>query len=154
LLAEERWPIPCYERTERIRRRHVGRRLLYASEHIDIHHDMDGWIYADWKGYQSVEMVKSGCDEILHHMAELRLSKVLNDNTNVTGIWVGASYWVAVNWFPRMREAGLRYFAWVQSPSRLSRISATTTIEHTNPGTAELFDDVPSASEWLRKASA
>ncbi|HZI05678.1 MAG TPA: hypothetical protein VEZ71_16735 [Archangium sp.] len=130
----------------------MGRRQLYTSEHIDIHLEPEGWLHADWKGYQSVDMVKSGCEEILRHLAEQRLSKVLNDNTNVTGIWVGAAYWVASNWFPRLREAGLRHFAWVQSPSRLSQISAITTVEHATPGSAVFFDDVSSAARWLREA--
>jgi hypothetical protein len=47
-------------------------------------------------------MVKAGCEEILRHLAAQRLSKVLNDNSNMTGIWVGAAYWVASNWFPRV----------------------------------------------------
>ncbi len=132
----------------------MGRRLLYTSEHIDIHHEESGgWLYANWKGYQSVDMVKAGCEEILLQLAALRVSKVLNDNSNVTGIWVGAAYWIAINWFPRMREAGLRHFAWVQSPSRLSQVSATTTVEHSPPGTAVLFNDITAAEEWLRNAA-
>ncbi len=131
----------------------MGRRQLHASEHIDIHLEPEGWLHADWKGYQSVDMVKSGCEEILRHLAAQRLSKVLNDNTNVTGIWVGAAYWVASNWFPRLRAAGLRQFAWVQSSSRLSQLSATTAVEHAPPGTAVFFQDVSSAARWLREAS-
>ena len=37
-------------------------------------------------------------------------TKVLNDNSNVTGAWNAASVWVAENWFPRMIEAGLKKF--------------------------------------------
>ncbi|HYO74288.1 MAG TPA: hypothetical protein VEU33_50265 [Archangium sp.] len=130
----------------------MGRRQLYTSEHIDIHLEPEGWLHADWKGYQSVDMVKTGCEQILRHLAAQRLSKVLNDNSNMTGIWVGAAYWVASNWFPRMREAGLRHFAWVQSASRLSQLSANTAVEHTTPGTAVLFDDTSTAARWLREA--
>ncbi len=127
------------------------RRQLYASDNIDIHYEeSDGWLHADWKGYQSVDMVKSGCEEMLRHLRDLRLSKVLNDNTHVAGIWVGAAYWVATDWLPRMREAGLRHFAWVQSPSRLSQISANTAVEQAPADTAVLFDDVDSAVKWLR----
>ena len=66
---------------------------------------------------------------------------------------MGAAYWVASNWFPRMREAGLRHFAWVQSPSRLSQLSANTTVEHAPPRTAVFFDDVSDAARWLREAA-
>ncbi|HEX8438488.1 hypothetical protein [Archangium sp.] len=133
----------------------MSRRLLYTSENLDIHHEEpDGWLYADWKGYQSVDMVKSGCEEMLRHLKALRLSKVLNDNTHVSGIWVGAAYWVATHWFPRMQEAGLRHFAWVQSPSRLSQISAETTLERAPSSPAVLFNDIASATEWLRKVAS
>ena len=130
----------------------MSRRLLYASEHIDLHHDEEeGWLHADWKGYQSVDMVKAGCEEMLRQLRKLRLTKVLNDNSHVTGIWVGAAHWVATHWFPRMREAGLRHFAWVQSPSRFSQLSATTTVQHADPGTAVLFNDLGAATAWLRE---
>ncbi|MFP2906571.1 hypothetical protein ACLESD_16205 [Pyxidicoccus sp. 3LFB2] len=125
--------------------------LLHASEHLDIFHDAaEGWLYANWKGYQSVDMVKAGCEEMLRLLTQLQLVKVLNDNTAVTGIWVGAAAWVAANWFPRMRQAGLRHFAWVQSPTRLSYVSATTTVQQTEHGTAVLFDTLAAATAWLR----
>lgn len=130
----------------------MAQHLLYASENIDIfHEDVDGWLYADWKGYQSIDMVKSGCEEMLRQLQQLGISKVLNDNTHVTGIWVGAASWVANNWFPRMQHAGMSHFAWVQSPSQLSRLSATTTVEYAIPGTAVLFDSVLAATAWLRQ---
>ncbi|MCP3137383.1 hypothetical protein [Pyxidicoccus xibeiensis] len=125
--------------------------VLYSSDNLDIHHEQsEGWLYANWKGYQSVDMVKAGCEEMLRLLAALRLSKVLNDNTLVTGIWVGAAAWVAGNWFPRMQQAGLRHFAWVQSPARLSFVSATTTLQQALPGTAVLFDNLETATTWLR----
>jgi hypothetical protein len=125
--------------------------LLHASDHLDIfHEEVEGWLYANWKGYQSVDMVKAGCEEMLRLLTQLRLTKVLNDNTHVTGIWVGAAAWVAGDWFPRMRQAGMRHFAWVQSPTRLSYISATTTVQQAEPGTAVLFDTLAAATAWLR----
>jgi hypothetical protein len=126
--------------------------LLYTSDNIDIFHEQaDGWLYADWKGYQSVDMVKAGCEQMLRQLNTLKLSRVLNDNTHVSGIWVGAAAWVAGDWFPRMQQAGLRHFAWVRSPSRLSHISTTTALEQAPPGAAVLFDDLSSAAAWLRQ---
>ncbi|NMO19509.1 hypothetical protein HPC49_17065 [Pyxidicoccus fallax] len=124
---------------------------LYTSDHIDIRHEADeGWLYVDWKGYQSVEMVKAGCEEMLRQLTRLGLAKVLNDNTHVTGIWVGAAAWLASSWFPRMRNAGMRHFAWIQSPARLSYVSATTTVQQMDPEMAVLFDDAEAARAWLR----
>ncbi len=125
---------------------------LHTSEHIDLFLEVEErWLYVDWKGYQSVDMVKAGCEQMLRLLAEHRLSKVLNDNTHVTGIWVGAAAWVASNWFPRMRQAGLRHFAWVLSPAQLSRISTDTTLQQAAPGTAVTFDNILAAAAWLRQ---
>jgi hypothetical protein len=52
-----------------------------------------------------------------------------------------------------MRQAGLRHFAWVQSPTRLSYVSATTTVQQAEPGGAVLFDSLPAATAWLRAQS-
>jgi hypothetical protein len=126
--------------------------LLYSSDNLDLYlHETGGWLYADWKGYQSVDMVKAGCEEMLRQLGTRKLNRVLNDNTHVSGIWVGAASWVATDWFPRMREAGLRHFAWVRSPSRLSYISARTALEQAPSDTAEMFDDLGSAEDWLRR---
>jgi hypothetical protein len=67
----------------------------------------------------------------------------------VVGIWNDASEWVAKDWFPRMRSAGLKHFAWVYSPARLSQISTDETLEHAEPGTAHLFHSLADAQRWL-----
>src|SRR5687768_2275267 len=76
------------------------REVLFVSDTIDIYHDDRGWLYVDWKGQQSVESVKAGCEQMLLHLRELGLSKVLNDNTHVAGSWSCASRWWAVDWLP------------------------------------------------------
>lgn len=130
----------------------MSRESLYLSESLDIFHEtVDGWLYADWKGYQSVDMVMAGCEQMLRLLRERRLARVLNDHTHVAGIWVGAAEWVAQDWFPRMREAGLRCFAWVHSPYQLSRISTNTVVQQAEPGTAVLFEDIEAARAWLAK---
>ncbi|SEU34615.1 hypothetical protein [Stigmatella erecta] len=129
----------------------MGLNLLYASEHLDLHHaDSERWLYADWKGYLSVDMVKGGCEEMLRYLTRLKLAKVLNDNSHMTGAWIGAADWLAKEWFPRMRQAGLRHFAWVPSPYPLSRLAALTALRQAVLGPAELFGTVEAAAAWLR----
>jgi hypothetical protein len=125
--------------------------LLYSSEHLDLHHeDMGRWLHADWKGYQSVDLVKAGCEVMLRYLTRLRLTKVLNDNSHMTGVWIGASDWVAAEWLPRMRQAGLRHFAWVPSSYSLSRRAALAALQQAGPDTATPFDTVEAAAAWLR----
>ena len=128
------------------------RKLLVSQNNIDIYYDnSDDWIYADWKGYQTVGFVQDGCEQILDCMVDMGTSKVLNDNTNVEGIWIGAADWVATDWFPRMRQAGLKHFAWVYSPARLSQVSTDETLKRALPHVANMFRNVDEAAEWLRE---
>lgn len=125
--------------------------VLYQHTNIEIFwQETDQWLYADWRGYQAVDDVKRGCEQILQLMRAKGTGLVLNDNSHVEGIWIGAAEWVAVDWFPRMRAAGLRCFAWVYSPSRFSQISTDATLEKAPAGVTHVFWSVLEAAAWLR----
>ena len=130
------------------------RHLLHASDHLDIYHDeRGGYLYVDWKGPQTTEQVMAGCEAMLRLLSGCRVSKVLNDNTRVVGSWAGAATWGEVDWFPRMRAAGLRAFAWVQSADERSRSAANrAAFEAGFDRMILLFDDLRSAEGWLRQA--
>ncbi len=129
---------------------------LFREEYIAICLDTDGgWLQADWRGYQTVGTVQSGCERILELMVEHRTGRVLNDNTNVVGIWSGASEWVATDWFPRMTAAGLTCFAWVYSPTRFSQVSTDETLARMDSEAVgvKVFYEVDEAREWLRSCA-
>jgi hypothetical protein len=112
----------------------------------------NNWIYVDWRNRAKVETVKNGCEEILKLLKEKSCSKVLNDNSNVTGSWSAAAEWVAEDWFPRMISAGLKKFAWVQSPhSTLSKMNAKQSVKNDDNGIIKMYDvGDPSAIDWLK----
>jgi hypothetical protein len=87
---------------------------------------------------------------MLELLKQTGVSKVLNDNTHVIGTWQGAATWVGTDWLPRMRAAGLRHFAWVQSSSEPSRKSANQSLFDAEADGVLLFNEVPSAAVWLR----
>lgn len=124
---------------------------LDRQSHLHISHDPErGWLYSDWIGYQTVGSVQEGCDRILELMVRHQAFKVLNDNTRVVGIWAGAASWVATDWFPRMRAAGMLRFAWIYSASRFSQISTDTTLSLLDPGASvKVFYETSEAFEWL-----
>jgi hypothetical protein len=126
--------------------------ILYRESYIVIqYNDADNWIYVNWRGYVHYETVTAGCEKILELMKELNCYRILNDNTNVEGIWSGASTWVGQNWFPRMIESGLECFAWVYSPSTLSRLSTDKSIRNTDDKSyIKTFDHIIEAEDWLR----
>ncbi|TXK51910.1 hypothetical protein FVR03_02965 [Pontibacter qinzhouensis] len=126
--------------------------LLFRESYIAIeYNEADDWIYVNWRGFVNYETVTAGCEKILFFMQEKGCNKILNDNTNVEGIWSGASKWVGQEWFPRMVAAGMLNFAWVYSSSAFSRLSADKALKNTddlNP--IRTFDNIDSAQDWLR----
>jgi hypothetical protein len=121
---------------------------------LDIEFDVQGkFIYANWKGFQSVENVKSGAEKMLQILKEKKITKVLNDNRLVTGPWQGAAEWAAKEWFPQMFAAGLTRFAWVQSASVFSQLSADKTLSETDTSkkneTIRTFDNLELARKWV-----
>jgi nitrogen-specific signal transduction histidine kinase len=104
----------------------------------------------DWIGFQSLETVKHGCLKILDLLEKNSVYKVVNDNTHVLGTWSEAAEWVGIDWFPMMEKAGLKYFAWVYSPSAFSLLSAQKSIDVAVGGiTTQFFTDTVSAQAWI-----
>lgn len=126
--------------------------ILYRESYIVIElNHQDDWIYVNWRGYVNFETVTAGCEKILHCMEEHQCFKILNDNTNVEGIWSGASKWVGQDWLPRMNAAGMQCFAWVYSPSTLSRLSTDKSLRYAQENNCiSTFDSKEEAEEWLR----
>jgi hypothetical protein len=126
---------------------------LYYQE-VDVTVSWDSrnkWISVDWRNSPSSETVRKGCDEIFTLLVRQKATAVLNDNSRVTGSWVGASSWVAEEWFPRMIARGLKKFAWIDSPaSSLSVISAKKSVRRNQSGVIRLFQDGLEAEKWLR----
>lgn len=124
---------------------------FYQDAHITIVHPKENdWLEIDWTGFQDVDSVKSGGARILEIMRNSGVHKVLNDNTNVSGTWSEAADWTGQHWFPEMEKAGLRYFAWIYSPSMFSRLSAEKAVDAKIGNTViQFFTDVASARKWL-----
>lgn len=126
--------------------------ILYQQANIliELNH-AEGWLYVNWQGFQNYDAIMVSCEKILECLIETGYTKVLNDNTNIEGIWSGAAKWVGQDWFPRMHAAGLECFAWVYSPSTFSRLSAEKTLSLMNDFSyIKKFDNIEAASDWLR----
>ncbi|MFD2515191.1 hypothetical protein ACFSRY_15060 [Pontibacter locisalis] len=126
---------------------------LVAEKHITIQYDSSaGILYANWTGDQTKATVMDGCEKMLHFLKQHKCTKVLNDNTHVTSVWLEASWWVAVDWFPRMHEANCKLFAWVESPNPLSKLSIEETLKFEVTGVNALtFPNRKLAEEWLKE---
>ncbi|HEX8549796.1 MAG TPA: hypothetical protein VF691_22740 [Cytophagaceae bacterium] len=129
----------------------MSTQLLLDEKSISISYDHNrNWLIVDWKGFQTVELIKFGGAKMHEYLVKYSCQKVLNDNTNVTGLWSGAAEWTGTVWFPLMVRSGLKYFAWVYSPSIFSKLSTEESLENFSDKTiVKTFDDINSASSWL-----
>ena len=126
-------------------------KLLANDPHIKIRYDvMNDTLSADWIGEQTEATVRDGCEKILKFMTVYRCAKLLNDNTNVTGMWSDAAEWVALDWVPRMEKAGCRFLAHVYSPDIYARLSVDKAIDYGIKGIlVTTFQGKAAAEEWL-----
>lgn len=123
----------------------------YQETDVTVYWDsINNWIFVDWRNMPSKETVIRGCEEISKLLTSKKASFILNDNRQLTGTWVLASKWVAEEWFPRIIAAGLKKFAWVESPaSTLSVISAKRSANLNKTGVIMLFKEISEAERWL-----
>ena len=128
-------------------------RIVFQEDNIIVEYDaLNKWIYADWKGYQTEDSIKFGCEKITTAFKTFSCSKIINDNTHVLGIWTPAANWVGKEWLPALKHLGLKYLAWVYSPGNMGRISTDETLKITPvPEMVHTFDDLQSAKNWLKK---
>jgi hypothetical protein len=127
-------------------------RILYDVSSLTIAYDYtEEWLYLDWHGNLTDDEVMQGAIKLLELIRQERCTKVLNDNTHLTGLWAEAARWGGEVFFPQLHEAGCRHFAWVHSPERYSQLSAQLAMQHTTAGIVFLtFQNLTTATEWLR----
>lgn len=113
------------------------------------------WIYLDWNGFLTVDLVKAGSEELLTMIKDLRVAKVLVDNRKVSGPWQAANEWYAKDWNPRAVKEGLRFMAVIMSDNLFTQLSLQN-FEKITTGvyTVHIFNaDIP-ARNWLKEQAA
>ena len=130
----------------------MAQRVLYDVPSLTISYDYaNEWLHLDWHGNLDDEMVVSGALKLLELLKDERCAKVLNDNTNITGLWADAAKWGSDVLLPQLHEAGCRFFSWVYSPERYSQLSAELVVQRTTAGIGIMtFRDLATAAEWLK----
>lgn len=121
---------------------------LFKAKNIEISYDpANKYLYCNWLGFQNKESIVKSGGIILDLLKQKRVTKVLNDNSQVTGPWQDAADWTVKEWFPNMIKSGLKHFAWIFSPNIFSELSAKKAM----PGNefVKSFNDYRDAQTWL-----
>ena len=126
----------------------MGIEILSIEKNLEIgFNNKLNYIHCNWIGFQNKESIMKSGEKILELLEKKKCSKLLNDNTLVTGPWQEAAEWTVTNWFPRMEAAGLKHFAWIFSPNIFAELSAKKAMPKT--GVVSSFNDFDDAEKWL-----
>jgi len=126
-------------------RKPEGDKFIISEDFITIEYqEHHAWIFVDWKGRQTEQSIKKGCEKLLETSEIFHCSKILSDNTHTSGVWTTASAWVGNNWFPRIKKSGVKFFAWVYSSEPINWLSEL--IQNKEVGEiVQTFEDLESA---------
>lgn len=124
---------------------------VFQNSHVEIeYNEQRHCLMVNWVGFQNANTVKDGCNRILNMMKLHNCSRIFNDNSNVLGGWMEACDWIVNKWLPVAQHSGLKYLAWVYSPSTFSKLSTIYALSKFKGDiTAKAFDDTESALKWL-----
>ncbi|MCB2406835.1 hypothetical protein [Hymenobacter lucidus] len=126
-------------------------RILQELPYLTIYYDYNNeWLYAFWYGAIGFEQALEGGEAVLRSVQTEKCHKLLNDNSEVTDMWLETPEWREMNMFPRLHAAGLRYVAWVYSANLYSRFSADRALAALAQPVALAFEDLDMAKNWLR----
>jgi hypothetical protein len=126
-------------------------RLIIDTAQITISFDEDNqWLYVDWKGEHTSESSQECCMLMLEALRANPCDKILNDNSSISRTTVQMSLWGAW-WLEEMRNAGLRYVAWIYSRNFDARQETEAIIQRILDPIVVSFDDVASAYMWLKQ---
>lgn len=117
-------------------------------------------VCSHWYGdYLGVENVKKGALLGLSVFKNHPESKVLlNDNSELRGVWDDANEWIANEWIPAAIEAGLLRFAHIISKEMFAQLSAEMMADNakersTDSFEMKLFDNFEEARAWLAEVA-
>ena len=121
---------------------------LYQAKNVEISYDpKNKFLYCNWIGFQNKELIMKSGGIILEVFKRKECTKILNDNTEVTGPWQEAAEWTSTVWFPAMIQAGLKHFAWIFSPNIFAELSAKKAMPAS--GVVKSFSSYDDAYSWL-----
>ena len=128
---------------------------ISTSLGLDLNYNgAEGYLYANWYGFHSLYSVKAGGFKILDVIKKHKCSMLLNDNTYLMGSWESAAEWITSDFIPMAIQAGLKYVAWIYSPSTFSKMATDHTIRGSEGNiTLRAFDSKTAGIQWLKEVA-
>ncbi|PVY40700.1 hypothetical protein [Pontibacter virosus] len=124
--------------------------LVHTSDFLEISVNPENeMLLSNWQGWLNSEKGHTGCLKILDFVKEYRITKILNDNSKVTG-HSGDTEWMNRVWIPGLRDAGVKYFAWVYSYEFFTQLEIDNTVDRSTGIAMRTFFLPDDARQWLQ----
>ncbi|AMM50119.1 hypothetical protein TH61_01525 [Rufibacter sp. DG15C] len=125
---------------------------LLSTDFLNLEYNaVDDILISTWKGNLSNAEIKQGYESISLHLKKNFCHKLLDNHKDVRGLWAELADWVALDWYPRAKAAGLEYHACIYSTNTFSHLSTEKAIEMMQQtGIAQGFEDATAAENWLK----
>jgi hypothetical protein len=129
--------------------------LLQETSCLAIYYDSsNNWLFLDWHGNLTLPDVQAACLAVARCYLPFPYPRVLNDNTQVTGVSWSVAAWLATEFLPHLSLAGAEHVAWVCSPALPGRNLVQTVVKWLPGPAITCCDDVEEAVAWLRQLPA
>lgn len=111
------------------------------------------WLYATWRGDLTASQIKQGGEQVLRLIQNDGYTRLLNDNSLVTGIAEDAfDEPMDAATMPLFFKAGLHYLAWVLAAEPRARAFAEVRVAAATWPLILTFEEIDAATEWLEQA--
>lgn len=125
--------------------------LLQETPTISIFYDSSNdWLFIDWRGDLTLAVVQANCLVIAQCFLERPYPRILNSNSGVTSMAAPVPLWLAREFLPHLRLAGIEYLAWVYAPSLPLKRLTDEAVRKLDAPVVNTFDDLELAFAWLQ----
>ncbi|GAA4005289.1 hypothetical protein GCM10022408_16350 [Hymenobacter fastidiosus] len=83
-------------------------RLLHQSAVLTLDYDsVDDYLHAIWAPEQDLDTTRAGYEQMLAQLQTVHCHRLLDDRRQACLMWDELADWLATDWYPRARRAGL-----------------------------------------------
>lgn len=141
-----------HKQNEMTSRAHSPEETIYR---IYLEADAD-YVTMTWNGYANSLQFREGTEKMLSELVRHNVNKVLGDIKNMVLINSDDQQWLLDHFLPKAIEAGFRAIALVRPVHYFNKVAVETVAYKVNHEKLKIqfFNDLRSATEWLRRVDA
>ena len=127
--------------------------LLQYAPPVFVYYDtLNDWLFTDWHGDLTLAQVQEGCLAIAECFLRHPTTRVLNSNCEVSSMSADVPAWLARQYLPSLRLAGVEQMAWVYGPAPLLQRYVEEALHPVEGSAVALFNNLADAYDWLQRS--